>query len=144
MDSWTSLPHMRRAVAGAVLKIAGVLILLALLGRDLGSALGFAIGASLSLWQFNHLANSVIKVLQKPKAQAQISAASNSVLRYLVVAGFLTLIFFTPAINFYAAFVGLLLVKLVIIGTALRQALRQGGVAYLKQLADRRRRKERE
>ena len=141
MDSWTSVPEMLRSVRLAVLKIAGVLILLAVWGKDLGSAFGFAIGTALSLWQFGRLASSVAKSLQMSKEAAQVYAASSYVIRYLTAAALLALVFFTDGINFYATLAGMFLVKLVIIGYAIRQIMREGGLAYLRQLAGRRRQK---
>lgn len=138
MDKWASVPEMMRAVRLTVLRISGVLVFIALVGQDLGSAFGVAIGTALSLWQFSHLARSVAKSLQMAKAAAQLYAASNYVFRYLVIAALLALVYFSPGINFYAAIVGTLLVKVVIVGTTVVQALREGGSAYLRQLTARR------
>ncbi len=134
MSNWNSVPEMQRSVRSSVLKIAGALIAIALMGRQLGIAFGLAIGTCLSLWQFSQIINSVAKILQKPKAQAQVHAASSYVMRYLIIAGMLALVYFTEEINFFATFIGLLMVKIVIIGWAIRQALREGGAAYLRQL----------
>ncbi|HBK85590.1 MAG TPA: hypothetical protein DDZ53_06125, partial [Firmicutes bacterium] len=62
-------------------------------------------------------------------------------IRYLTAAALLALVFFTEGINFYAALAGLFLVKLVIIGYAIRQLIREGGLAYLRKMAGRRRQK---
>lgn len=138
MDRWTSVPEMMRAVRLSVLKLAAVLIVLSLIGRDLGSAFGFAIGAVLALWQFGRLANSAAKSLRMSKEAAQVYAASSYVLRYLTVAVFLALVYFSKGINFYAAVVGTLLVKVVIVGYTFGHVLREGGLAYLRKLAARR------
>lgn len=138
MDNWTSVPGMLRSVRLAVLKLAGILILLAVIGKDFGSAFGFAIGTALSLWQFGRLANSVAKSLQMSKEAAQVYAASNYVVRYLTVAALLALVYFSPGINFYATILGMFLVKIVIVGRAVGQIVRDGGIAYLRQLAGRR------
>lgn len=141
MNNWMNVPEMLRSVRLAVLKIAGVLILLAMIGQDLGSAFGFAIGAAFSLWQFGRLTDSVAKSLQMSKEAAQVYAASTYVFRYLMAAVLLALVFFSDGINFYAALVGMLLVKIVIVGRAVRQIVREGGFAYLRQLVSRRRQK---
>ncbi len=138
MDNWTSVPEMLRSVRLSVLKIAGVLILLAIVGQDFASAFGFAIGAALSLWQFGRLANSVGKSVQMSKEAAQVYAATSYVVRYLTLAALLALVYFSKGINFYAAILGVLLVKIVIVGRAVGQAVREGGSAYLRQLAGRR------
>jgi hypothetical protein len=137
MDKWTSVPVMMRSIRLSVVKIAGILILLSLLGRDLPSAFGFAIGALLSLWQFGRLAHAANRSLAMHKAQAQVYVTSRYVLRYLVVGSVLGFVYFTENINFFATVVGLLLVKLVIIIQALRQAVREGGIAYLRQMMQR-------
>ncbi len=142
MNNWISVPEMLRSVRLSVLKVAGVLILLAIWGKDLGSAFGFAIGTALSLWRFGRLSNSVAKSLRMSKEAAQVYAASSYAIRYLTTAVLLALVFFTDGINFYAALAGLFLVKLVIIGYTIRQIMREGGLAYLRQLAGRRRQKE--
>lgn len=134
MGNWNSVPEMQRAVRLSVLRLAGALIALALVGKQLGIAFGFAVGTCLSLWQFRQIANSVARVVQMPKAQAQAHASSSYVMRYLIISLMLTLVYFTEEVNFYATFVGLLLVKIVIISSAIQQALREGGAAYLRNL----------
>lgn len=138
MDSWTSVPEMLRSIRLTVLKIAGVLIVLAVTGRDFGSAFGFAIGTTLALWQFGRLTNSVAKSVQMSKEAAQVYAASSYAVRYLTAAALLALVYFSDGINFYAAIVGMFLVKIVIVGRAVGQIVREGGIAYLRQLAGRR------
>lgn len=138
MDKWTSVPEMMRAVRSSLFKVAAVLITLALIGRDLGSAFGFAIGTLLSIWQLDRLANSVTKSLQMSKEAAQVYAAGSYVFRYLTVAAVLGLVYFSEGINFYAAVIGTLLVKVVIVSCTVGQVLREGGLAYLRQLAARR------
>lgn len=138
MNKWTSVPEMMQAVRLSVLKLAAVFIILSLIGRDLGSSFGFAIGTVLSLWQFGRLANSVTKSLQMSKAAAQVYAASSYVLRYLTIAAVLAAVYFSEGINFYAAIIGTLTVKIVIVGYTFGQILRDSGLAYLRQLAARR------
>lgn len=138
MDKWTSVPEMIHTVRLSVVKLTAILIALSLVGRDLGSAFGFAIGAVLALWQFGRLSNAVAKSLQMSKEAAQVYAASRYVLRYLTVAAVLAFVYFSEGLNFYAAFAAMLLVKVVIVGYAFGQVLREGGVAYLWQLAARR------
>lgn len=141
MDNWNSVPEMEKAVRSMVLKLACALIGLALVAKQLAIAFGLAIGTSLSLWQFRQIINSVARIVQLPKAQAQVHATSSYVVRYLIIALMLAIVYFTEEVNFFATFFGLLLVKIVIIGVAVRQALREGGAAYLRNLISTRSRK---
>ncbi len=141
MDNWNSVPEMEKAVRSMVLKLACALIGLALVAKQLAIAFGLAIGTSLSLWQFHQIINSVARIVQLPKAQAQVHATSSYVVRYLIIALMLAIVYFTEEVNFFATFFGLLLVKIVIIGVAVRQALREGGAAYLRNLISTRSRK---
>lgn len=133
MDKWTDVSAMLYSVRRSVLIIAAVLVGLSLVGGDLASAFGFAIGAALSLWQFSRLTKSVAKSLQMTKEAAQVYGASSYIVRYLIIAAALTIIYFTDGINFYAAFIGLLFVKIVIVSRALQKLLQTSGAAYLRQ-----------
>lgn len=142
MDRWNTVPEMLQSVRLGVLKLAAFLLLLAILGRDLPSALGLMVGTLLSLWQFGSLATSMQKAVSMEKHQAEAYAALRYLLRYGVIALALAAVYFTPEVGFASAVVGLFLVKIVIIGSAVREAIAAGGTAYLRQLARRRVRKE--
>lgn len=142
MDRWNSVPEMLQSVRLSVLKVALVLCGLALLGKDLGSLLGLAVGALLALWQFGSLSASMQKAVQMGKLQAEAYSAIRYMMRYFVIALAVTAAYFTKELNFAAVIVGLFLVKIVIIGYAVREAIREGGAAYLRQLALKRVRKE--
>lgn len=142
MDRWNTVPEMLQSIRLAVLKLALLLAGLALLNRDLPSALGLLIGCLLSLWQLGSLATSMQKAVQMLKLQAELYSAVRYIVRYFVVAAALAAAYFIGGVNFAAVVVGLFLVKLVIIGYAVRDAIRAGGAAYLRQLALKRVRKE--
>lgn len=141
MDNWTGVPEMLRDVSSTALKLAGVLIVLSLMTGDLGSALGFAIGSVLSLWRIVSIANSVGRLIQQNPQVAQTRAASSYIVRYLLVAVVLTMVYFTKVASFYATIIGLFLVQVVIVAKAIQQLLREGGMAYLRQLITRQRRR---
>lgn len=142
MDRWSSVPEMMQSVRLTVLKLAATLIGMALLGRNLQMALGLLTGTLLGLWQFGSLASSMQRVVQMEKQQAEAHAVVRYLLRYGVIALTLAAVYFTSEMNFAAAIVGLFLVKIVIVGSAVREAIAEGGAAYLRQLARKRVRKE--
>ncbi len=142
MDRWSSVPEMLQSVRLAVLKVAGFMVIMAVLGRDLPSVLGVLVGTLLALWQFGSLASSMQRAVQMDKQQAEAYAALRYLLRYGVIALSLAAAYFTPELNFAAVVIGLFLVKIVIIGYAVRAAIAAGGVAYLRQLVQKRERKE--
>ncbi len=142
MDRWTSVPVLLRDVRLGVIRIASVMIALALLAGDRASAFGVAIGAVLSLWQFGHIAKCVTRLVQQARETGQARASLGYVGRYLIVAAVLATVYFTPEVNFAATILGLFLVKIFIVACAVRQVLRDGGAAQLRQLMQERRRRE--
>lgn len=142
MGEWTTVQEMISHIRKSVLIFSGSLFLLILLAGDTASALGLAVGTALSLWQFAMLSSATSKAVLMPKMKAQAYAAASYLVRYSLVALVLGMTYFTEGISFPAAVLGLLSVKLVIVGGAIRQAIRIGGTAYLKQIAPWRGRKE--
>ncbi len=142
MGEWTTVPEMVRSIRRNVLILSGSLLLLAILAGDMPSAFGLAVGTALSLWQFTMLCSSTSKAVRMPKLKAQGYAGASYIVRYSMVALVLGMTYFTQGISFPTAVFGLLSVKLVIVGGAVRQAFRAGGAAYLKQIAPWRGRRE--
>ena len=135
VDKWTDTPVMLMSVRRWVLGIAAGLVLSAAVTREWPMAFGLAIGTALALWHLSRIVLSVAKSLTMSKEEAQVYGAVAYVTRYLTTAAVLAFVYFSGNISFGALVVGLLLPKIVITVAAVRQQLKEGGIAYLKRWA---------
>lgn len=106
--------------------IALVLATLAAFFQRWPVALGVLVGCLYALLNFRLLALGITKILElsDPRA-AQIQAVLRYIIRYIMTIGVLYTISISPSMDFYAAVVGMLLIKAVILGEAI--------ITYIKQ-----------
>lgn len=123
------MDEFRRTHRDVSLRALGLAIALAAAAVIFGRvphALGVMAGCGLALINFQLLARSVLRTMNNTDPRrAQVQAATGYASRYLLTALFLFTVFFYPEINFFAAAVGLLTVKAVILGGALLTFLKQ-------------------
>lgn len=98
---------------------------MAILSQRLPVAFGVMIGCLVSLINFRLLAQSIPRVLGMSFHAARKSAAARYVFRYLLSVAMVLMVNANPNINVWAAFVGLLTVKIVILGEAVFLFIRQ-------------------
>lgn len=105
--------------------IAIILATLAALFQRWPVALGVLAGCFFSLLNFRLLALGIVRVLEltDPKT-AQVQAVIRYIIRYIITIGVLYTISVTPSMDFFAAVIGILLIKAVILGEAI--------ISYLK------------
>jgi len=95
-----------------------ILAALAIVSGRRPAALGVLTGCLAAILNFRLLALSIAKLLDLPPRAAQIQAALRYIIRYLLMAAVLWSVNLNPDLDLYAAVVGLLLVKAVILGEA--------------------------
>jgi|GEM_PF-1104672 len=115
----------RRIVLRALL-IAGILAVLAVLFGRWSMAWGVLAGCVFAIINFRLMYLGIVKILDQstPRA-AQVQAVVRYLIRYLILIGFLYMVSINPNLNFYAAAVGLLLIKVVILGEAIYTYIKQ-------------------
>ncbi len=94
-------------------------------------ALGVMAGCLFALVNFHLLARSVVRVTENSNPnRARGQAAVSFFARYLLTVLFLTMVMLNPDFDFFASVVGLLTVKIIILGGAvfgfIRQQVRHG------------------
>lgn len=110
------------------LRAASVALILAVLAAVSGrwqEALGVLIGCLAALLNFRLQAQSIPKILDMTYPSARKQAAGRYFLRYILTVAVLLTVYANPNLNVYAALVGLLLIKVVILGETLLIFLKQ-------------------
>ena len=103
------------------LRAASIALILAVLAAVSGrwpEALGVLIGCLVALINFRLLAQSIPRLLELPFHAARKGAAVRYILRYALTISVLLMVNANPNLNVWAAFVGLVLIKAVILGEA--------------------------
>ncbi|MDD4658229.1 MAG: ATP synthase subunit I [Eubacteriales bacterium] len=115
------------------LRAASVAFILAVLAAISGRwpvAFGVLIGFLVALIKFRLLAQSIPRLSELPFQAARKGAAVRYILRYALTISVLLMVNANPNLNVWAAFVGLVLIKAVILGEAVfifaRQKLQSG------------------
>lgn len=112
---------LRRTVEKRVLLIIGVLALIFLIAELPSSMYGIIVGGLCSLVHFRTICSVAERVIDMSQGAAQISTGVGFAARYLVNAGVLAYSYFEPSLSFPTVVIGLVLVKLVIIGDTLME-----------------------
>lgn len=108
----------QRRVMTRAAAIGLFLAVMAALSGRWPAALGVLAGCFVALLNFRLLALSTIKVLEMDPRAAQIQAFVHYFIRYALTVAVLFSINFNPDLDVFAAVVGLLSVKIVILGEA--------------------------
>ncbi|MTI93982.1 MAG: ATP synthase subunit I [Firmicutes bacterium] len=121
-----------RQIIGRTTLLALTLAVFALIFSRGSAALGVLIGAIISVLNFRLLANKTRQVLENTNpGAAQVQAFVGYLVRYLLYAGVLYVVSLNPEVDFFAAIVGILLVKAVIIIEAIAVSVRQATAKLL-------------
>jgi hypothetical protein len=109
-----------------------VLALFAAFSGRWPEALGVLIGSLAALLNFRFLSRSLLKHLDLPPGAAQKGAAVQCVFRYILIVSVVLLANTAAEISVWAVFVGLFLIKAVILGEALFTFSRQSFQGFLR------------
>ncbi|HBI57009.1 MAG TPA: hypothetical protein DG577_00965 [Firmicutes bacterium] len=107
-----------RQISLRAASIAFILAALAAISGRWPVAFGVLIGFLVALVNFRLLAQSIPKLLELPFQAARKGAAVRYILRYVLTISALLIVNANPNLNVWAAFVGLVLIKAVILGKA--------------------------
>ncbi|MDD2281801.1 MAG: ATP synthase subunit I [Eubacteriales bacterium] len=121
MDFSSKIRQISLRTASIALILAG---LAALSGRW-PAALGVLMGCLISLLNFRLLAQSISRLLDLTPLGARKQAVGRYIIRYILMVLALLMINANPNINVWAALVGLMLIKAVIVGEAALTFTRQ-------------------
>jgi hypothetical protein len=108
--------NLQKHIGKRVLIFAGILIAAAYILGQASFALGLLFGALLALLNFRLLALSLQKAVALEPSRATIYAFSRYLLRFFLVGVAVLVAIKNPAVNVWGTFIGLGLVKVVILG----------------------------
>lgn len=105
---------------------------LALLSGRWPEALGVLSGTFVAILNFSLLARSIRSLFAANPRSARLRGGLNYIGRYILTAAVLIYSFTSPALNMYAVLVGLLMIKMIILGKAVIAYCKERVTGYLQ------------